>query len=61
MTENYYKVPLYSQIYKDYENTSPIFVSYNIDPMIAAYNNLNTADDILIYTKSLITESFRKL
>lgn len=52
-TENYYKVSLYSQIYKDYENTSPIFVSYNIDPMIAAYNNLNTADGYFnLYKKS---------
>ena len=52
-TENYYRVPVYSQIYKDYENTNPIFVSYNIDPMIAAYNNLNTADGYFnLYKKS---------
>lgn len=51
--ESYYKVPIYSQIYNDYETTNTIFVSYNIDPMIAAYNNLNTADGYFnIYKKS---------
>ena len=51
--ENYYRVPLYSQIYINYENTNSIFISYNIDPMIAAYNNLNTADGYFnLYKKS---------
>ena len=59
--ENYYKIPIYSQIYKDYGNNNSIFLSYNIDPMIAAYNNLNTADGYFNLYKKSYNLKFQKV